>query len=1066
MFTIVLLLAACQAPTALPALTEVTLVETAAPTSPPASEEPAPPSRPTPTSAPTPPADPAPPGENLPGESAPVHYLPAPVCCLAADPFDLRVVYALLANERLYISPDLGQTWQPLPLPREAVTAFEGPTGTVGQPQIYVSPYRPGLLFVRSRGSLYRSRDRGQAWQAVARQVGAWTVREHSDLLDLYAWRTGPYPDEHGLFRSKDGGESWEQMYAASFPPAWQTGDADRSLEGIFSLALDPGWEEFIYAGTNQGLYRSRNGGRNWEPFDTGLPDLGDHLRRAPQLLAGPVSGLYALTEGPAEGGRNEFLLARLAHGAVVPDQDSWEVIAHGDLAGRKTLQEAGFYGVFALEIDPLDGQVLYLATADGLLASRDGGAHFEPLGAAQARRPVYRVEAAPGVPTRLYLSTAQGFVSQLVEWPVAMKAPVESPRLQFTPQVEFEVRERIGGELTAYAVDQTAGLDATMAYLGIGSRLVLIDVSQESAPDVVSSVDLEGELAISIAVSPGQVYALTGERTLRQIDVTDRANPRQAAKVNLPNRARSLALHRETLIVSEENCSPLDCSGGLRLFSTAPGLRELVLLPTLSLVERVEFIGEYAYAFEQDCREWACTAGLRVVDLSAQPLPRLVAYLDLPEKVVAVAMEGDHLYVAHRRGLLALDVSDPARPRETNSMDLEALSSQEIDGMAVSQGYAYLIGGWSGIQIYSLQDPDRPRRLKSWQPQGGYFPAHLLAHDQALYLIDTFGEFGYCSSGLTVIDLSDPGDPRLAPGADYKYVCADRPTLAGERLYLTDWDGLHVLDLADPLHPRSFSDYTVDGPVEGLVADQLRLFWSNSRASKSLYGVDVSDPEHARMTRLASTWTGGMALDWNYLYVPAWADGLRVLDVFTYYAPVTLATLSREDLAGEAYRAVLDGRYLYVTLGGLGLRILDVADPSRPRRLGLFETDAYFEEVVVQGDTAYLLSFAFDDEARQGEVLVLDVENRANPRQVRAVGLPAGERATALAARGSRLYLGSQACPSEALDGGDCPGRLYVYNLANPERPALPGQLDLPGTVIDIIPAEEYLYLAAGPAG
>ncbi|HLE16278.1 MAG TPA: hypothetical protein VI776_16145, partial [Anaerolineales bacterium] len=82
------------------------------------------------------------------------------------------------------------------------------------------------------------------------------------------------------------------------------------------------------------------------------------------------------------------------------------------------------------------------------------------------------------------------------------------------------------------------------------------------------------------------------------------------------------------------------------------------------------------------------------------------------------------------------------------------------------------------------------------------------------------------------------------------------------------------------------------------------------------------------------------------------------------------------------------------------------------------------------------------------------------------AVGLPTGERATALALRGDRLYLGGQACPSEALDGGDCPGRLYVYNLANPERPALAGQLDLPGTVIDIVPAEEYLYLAAGPAG
>jgi hypothetical protein len=1063
----VLLLAACQSPTALPRVTEGLPTETAVPTTTGAVQSSP---RATPSPAPTLPVRLIQPVEDLPGASIPVHYLPAPVCCLAADPFDLRVVYALLADGHFYVSPDRGQTWQPLPLPHPEVEFLEAPT-SVGRAKIYVSAHQPGLVFVHSHDRLLRSLDRGQTWQEIALDVTAWTVNEGMDRLQVYAWRSGLNPDEHGLFRSEDRGETWEPMYAGYFPPALQAEGASRAQEGMLSLAADPGWEEFLYAGTNYGIFRSKNGGVSWEPFETGLPAMENEFRRVPQLLSGSLSGMYALTEAPAAAGGSEFLLARLAHGQVIPDQDSWELVGQGELATYTGQDQPGFYGVYGLEKDPQDEKVLFLATAGGLLASRDGGQDWRLLLAPPANRPVYRVEAAPGVPTRLYLSTAGGFASQPFEWPGPQPAQVRAPKPQYTPQVEFTVKAQHGGDLTIYAVDQTAGLDPGMAYTAIGPNLVLIDVSQETVPDVRGSIALEGELAKSIAVATGRAYVLSGERTLREIDVSDRSNPRQLAEISLPNPASSLALHAQTqtLLVSEQICSPDSCQGGLRLFSLAPGLRELVFLPTLAPVEQVEFVGDYVYAFEQGCRERACTAGLHVIDLVAKPLPRQVATLDLPGRVIDAAGAGDHLYVAHTRGLLALDISDAAHPYETNPLDLESLSTQTVTGMALSQGYAYLSSAFE-IDIFSLQDPDRPRFVKTWQSESGYTIYDIFANQQALYAIEAFGEFGYCDSHLYVIDLSDPEVPRMVNDArsSLDFVCARQPLLVGERLYLGDWDGLHVLDLGDPFVLNPWSDYGVSGPVSGLVADQLRLFWSNSRASDSLYGMDVSDPEHVSLAGpLHSTWSGGMALYWNYLFVPAWADGLQVLDVFDYYSPITLKVLRSEEMGGNPRQAVLDGRYLYVVLEEGGLRILDVADPSRPRIIGRFDLTGFsFADLEVQGDYAYLLASSWEGEGSPGEILVLDVQDPAKPRQAGSLPPLEGEYPTSLAVSRGWLYLGGEACTQVTPSYTPCFGRFVSYRLADPKRPERAGQLDLPQGVRDIQLDGESGYLATGPAG
>jgi len=59
-----------------------------------------------------------------------------------------------------------------------------------------------------------------------------------------------------GVHRSDDGGTSWKTL---------NKGFASTNIRSIAQSATDP---EVFYAGTNgSGLYRSRNGGETWEPM-------------------------------------------------------------------------------------------------------------------------------------------------------------------------------------------------------------------------------------------------------------------------------------------------------------------------------------------------------------------------------------------------------------------------------------------------------------------------------------------------------------------------------------------------------------------------------------------------------------------------------------------------------------------------------------------------------------------------------------------------------------------------------------------------------------------------------
>lgn len=296
------------------------------------------------------------------GRSGTVHFLqPTPG---AAD--------ALFAGteHRLYRTTDAGQTWQPL----------AAGLGAPAADRLAVSP--DGTFLLANGDGLFRSGGWGEAWQPVEGLPpgGVYTVAvSPREPRRVYA-----ATQRHGLWRSEDGGLSWqptglehaapgmvlhpddperifvhviyERVYesrdgAQSWDPRWE--GMDLSTE-VISLTLDPCRPERLFAGATATLFRSEDGATTWQPI---APALNGQTVFAvltdcdnPDLLwAGATNGLYRSTDGGAR----------------------WSAVT--GLEGTT---------VTAIARDPRQPRYLWAGTKyRGLYQSTDGGATWSPTG-------------------------------------------------------------------------------------------------------------------------------------------------------------------------------------------------------------------------------------------------------------------------------------------------------------------------------------------------------------------------------------------------------------------------------------------------------------------------------------------------------------------------------------------------------------------------------------------------------------------------------------------------------------------------------------------------------------
>lgn len=262
----------------------------------------------------------------------------------------------------------MAQTWRSL-----------GPRGGDVR-ALALDPRDPSKIYLGTTdGHIFGSRNGGESWDLLGRAgprldgvITAILVDPRSSRL-LYAslWTLEPQSGG-GIYRSEDGGRNWE--------PFGLEGEAVRALAQAESDA------NVITAGTLTGVFRTRNGGKSWQRIS---PEGHEEIRNIDSIAIDPrdpdivYAGTFHLPWKTTDGGR------------------TWTAIAQGMIDDSD---------VMSMVVDRMDAERIYASACSGIYRSENGGKLWTKVqGIPYSARRTHVIVQHPLEPAVVYAGTTEG---------------------------------------------------------------------------------------------------------------------------------------------------------------------------------------------------------------------------------------------------------------------------------------------------------------------------------------------------------------------------------------------------------------------------------------------------------------------------------------------------------------------------------------------------------------------------------------------------------------------------------------------------------------------------------
>ena len=358
----------------------------------------------------------------------------------AGVPSQPNVFYVGQVNGGVWKSDDYGRTWTPI-FDHES-------TQSIGA--IAVAPSDPNIIYVASGEGLhrpdlsvgngiYKSTDAGKTWAHLGLRNGLQIPALAIDPRDpnrVFAAVLGhPYGpnEERGLFRSTDGGQTWQKIIYKNENTGASDVEIDPSNPDVIYASMwevrEGPWEDNNEVnGTGGGLFKSTDGGNTWHPLTNGLPkDLAQiYVAIAPSNTR-RIYATVAIASGPLffyrsdDAGENWSKItddprpsARIGGGDLaIPRVDSKNpdvvysasTVTMRSTDGGKTW--AGFRGAPGgddyqnLWINPNDPNIILLVSDQGALVTVNGGATWSSW-YNQPTAQIYHVAVTPTFPYKV----------------------------------------------------------------------------------------------------------------------------------------------------------------------------------------------------------------------------------------------------------------------------------------------------------------------------------------------------------------------------------------------------------------------------------------------------------------------------------------------------------------------------------------------------------------------------------------------------------------------------------------------------------------------------------------
>ena len=628
--------------------------------------------------------------------------------------------------------------------------------------------------------------------------------------------------------------------------------------------------------------------------------------------------------------------------------------------------------------------------------------------------------------------------------------APLQS---LFTPEPSPSLAvDRIALELVEqrWGETNTLAMQAGALLLGMGPRVLLLDISNLSTPRIVGESAVLPGVVNALVVHDGIAYVGAGEHLI-ELEVRDPARITVLGDIRLEGAVPlSLLLEGNVLYV-----------GGTRLVSSDPSL--------LSREQR---------------------GFLATVDISTPGDLQLLDTLDVQEPVPALALSNDILYA----GPYLVEAGNPTKlggPAEFSLSARYGISSFALFGNTL------LVGGSFGIAGWDVSDPHAPREMfviGEEEDITGEVRA-MAAQANRLYLFHWYSEDMMYDAWVSALDISERfGDPP-------EYHASSAMILSGNHIFVAD-DGLRIYRAQNPvgepvgqLETVLVQDVALAGAVGYIVSGGLRLRAGESRfISLSLLSLDqLGEYTHERVdARPSSLLT--ITLMGDLAYLNTWNDGIRIVSVSD---PTRLRLVSSLDaevfVSGSPFSAppaapAVEGHNAFLPLTDrMGFAVVDLSTPAAPRTWLISTEYPIFTIVPVtvglvyavgpdmdgQGDSLYLISGEENDWqvccVAEFTTRILDVQpwnGGALVATEEGLTLVSSSGLTSLAVLNERRLpdgayaveqSGGVAFVTSVGNAGE--GRLYAINLSDESLPVI-ASFDLP-TGRAVVAAEEGWVLA-----
>ncbi len=329
----------------------------------------------------------------------------------AVNPKNPSEYYVGVASGGVWKTQNNGTTWKPI---------FDS-YGAYSIGVVELDPNNPNIVWVgtgennhqRALGygdGVYKSLDGGKSFKNMglkeSRQIGGIVIDpRNSDIVFVAAegsaWGPG---NERGLYKTTDGGKTWEKVLEIS------------ENTGVNNVTIDPSNPDIMYATSEQrrrtsftkigggpetSVYKSTDGGENWRKINKGLPGVdkgGMGIAVSPvdpnvvYLIveaAGNASGFYRSTDkGESWNKMSSYHASGQYYNEIVCDPlnvdkvYSTETISKYTIDGGKTWKNIGnnkrHVDDHAIWIDKTDTKHFLIGCDGGIYESWDGGANFD----------------------------------------------------------------------------------------------------------------------------------------------------------------------------------------------------------------------------------------------------------------------------------------------------------------------------------------------------------------------------------------------------------------------------------------------------------------------------------------------------------------------------------------------------------------------------------------------------------------------------------------------------------------------------------------------------------------